>query len=187
MKNIKTLPFILICIMTMSITQVQAQNSGSRYGNTLNLGVGIGGYGGYYGYSGSYIPVLHANYELDVAKNFTLAPFISFHTQSRSYNWSNNRYYYHQTVVPIGVKGMYYFDDIVKATSKWDFYLGGSLGFAIISSRWDDGYDGDKKYFKNPRPLFLNFHLGAEYRFSQRIGAFVDFSTGVSTVGIAIH
>jgi hypothetical protein len=183
----RILTIIFICILTLPNTQLQAQTTGSRYGNTLNLGIGIGGYGGYYGYSGSYIPVLHANYELDVAKNFTLAPFISFHSQSRAYNWKNNRYYYRQTVVPIGVKGMYYFDDMVKAASKWDFYLGGSLGFAIISSRWDDGYDGDKNYFRNPQSLFLNFHLGAEYRFSQRIGAFVDFSTGVSTFGIAIH
>ncbi len=163
-----------------------------KYGNTLNLGLGIGGYSGYYGYVGRSLPVLSLNYEFDVAKDFTLAPFISFYTYSRSYYWGNgsnpDRYYaYRETVIPIGVKGTYYFDDLLDAGSKWDFYLGGSLGFSLVNSHWEDGYLGDRNYYRSARPLFLDLHIGTEYRINNNIGAFLDLSSGVSTIGIAIH
>src|SRR4051812_23236376 len=74
-----------------------------QYGKTLNLGLGIG----YYGYVGRSLPVFHANYELNVAKDFTLAPFVTFYSFSNDYYWGNKnypyRYYtYRETVIPIG-------------------------------------------------------------------------------------
>lgn len=165
-----------------------ASSENEKYGKTLNLGLGIG----YYGYVGHSIPVVHANYEFDVAKNFTLAPFISFYSYSNEYYYGDPnhgyRYYaYHETVVPIGVKGVYYFDELLKASPKWDFYLGGSLGFAIVNSFWDDGYYGDKHVFRGSDPLFLSVHVGAEYHINNRLGVFLDLSSGMSTVGLAIH
>jgi hypothetical protein len=162
------------------------------YGKTLNLGLGVGGYSGYYGHVGRSLPVFHVDYELDVAKNFTLAPFINIYSFSNSYYWGNNNtpfknYTYRQTVVPIGAKGIYYFDDLLNATSSWDFYLAGSLGFAIVSSSWDAGYNGDRNYYQSPSSLFLDIHIGAEYHFNRGVGAFLDLSSGVSTIGIAIH
>lgn len=184
---------IIITAIVLLFFFQQNSNAQEKYGNTLNLGLGIGGYGGYYGYVGSSIPVFHINYEFDVAKNFTLAPFLSFSSYSNSYYWGDKnhpyRYYtYSETVIPIGVKGTYYFDDLLKLNSKWDVYLGGSLGFAIVNSHWDDGYYGDRYYYHNTRsPLFLDLHIGAEYHFTNRIGAFLDLSTGFSTIGLAIH
>jgi len=190
----KLITLILGIFLTFS-SQINAQNqskSMSEFGKTLNIGLGIGGYGGYYGYAGRTIPVVHIDYEIEVAKAFTLAPFISIASNSRRYYWGDNnhpnRYYtYRQTVVPIGVKGTLYLDNLLKASSKWDFYLAGSVGFAIVSSKWDADYYGDKYYYKDPNPLFLNLHAGAEYHISNKIGAFVDFSTGFSTIGLAFH
>jgi hypothetical protein len=164
----------------------------STYGKTLNLGLGIGGYSGYYHYVGRSVSVFHLNYEFDVSKNFTMAPFISFSSVTNDYYWGNNntpyKYYtYRQTIIPIGVKGTYYFDDVVKANPKWDFYLAGSLGFAIVNSRWDAGYNGNRNIYQNGSPLFLDVHIGTEYHFNERIGAILDLSTGVSTIGLAIH
>jgi hypothetical protein len=183
-----------IIIITLLLTGIFHLNSSAqeKYGKTLNLGLGIGGYYGYYGYVGRSMPVFHVDYELDVAKNFTLAPFISFYTFSDRYYWGGPgnppRYYnYRETVVPVGVKGTYYFDDLLKAGSKWDFYLAGSLGLAIVNSHWDDGYNGDRNYYHGGSSLFLDLHVGTEYHFNNRIGAFLDLSTGVSTIGIAIH
>ena len=180
-----TLIIISIFFLTLSGTGVSAQSS---YGNTLNHGVGIG----YYGYTKSNMPVLHANYELDVAKNFTLAPFISLYSYESSHYWGNPNYpykdyYYRQTVIPIGVKGSYYFDDLLQAGSKWDFYLAGSLGFAIRSTTWESGYYGEKNIKQGIGPLYLDAHIGTEYHFNNRIGAFLDLSSGVSTIGLAIH
>ena len=183
----KILTLLLITIQFSAISQ----NGYEKYGKTLNLGVGIG-YSGYYGYVGHTLPVMTINYELDVVKSLTLAPFVSVYTFSDNYYWGNNnntyRYYsYRQTVVHVGVKGTYYFDKLLKANAKWDFYSAASVGFAIVNSRWDDGYDGNRNYYRNPNPLFLDAHIGAEYHINNRVGLFLDLSTGVSTIGLAIH
>jgi hypothetical protein len=185
-KKIKMKKILLLLLLAISIhTTVHAEE---QYAKTLNLGLGIG----YYGYVGHSLPVFHINYELPVAKNFTLAPFLTFYTYSNDYYWGNNnhqfRYYtYRQTVIPVGVKGTYYFDDILEAGTKWDFYLAASLGFSIVSSSWESDYDGDRNAFHGASSLYLDFHIGTEYHFNDHIGMFLDLSTGVSTVGLAIH
>ncbi|MFM9944552.1 MAG: hypothetical protein ACKVQB_04905 [Bacteroidia bacterium] len=166
--------------------------SQSSYGSTLNLGVGVGGHYGYYRYAERALPVLHVDYEFSVAKDFTLAPFVNFYSYTNSYYWGNknypDRYYnYHESGVQLGGKATYYFDKIVQAGAKWDFYLAGSLGFTIINSRWDDGYYGDRNIYSRSSPLYLDAHIGTEYHFNNRIGMFLDLSTGVNTIGIAIH
>lgn len=177
----------LTVIAILLSTMITAQNSGaSNYGRTLNLGVGIG----YYGYIGYSIPVFHINYEIDVAKNFTLAPFITFYSYKNDYYWGNKnkpyRYYkYNETVVPIGVKGSYYFDEILRAGPKWDFYLAGSLGFVIRRTTWDSDYEGIKTIQQGTGPLYLDLHIGTEYHFNTKTGVFLDLSTGVSTLGLA--
>ena len=186
MKKLIVLTLLLTGIFNFNV------NAQEKYGKTLNLSVGLGGYSGYYKYSGHTLPVFNINYEFDVARNFTLAPFVSFFTFSNEYYWGNKnfpeRYYtYRETVIPIGAKGVYYFDELLKANSKWDFYLAGSLGFAIVNSHWDEGYGGDQKYYQGPNALFLDLHIGTEYHFNDRVGAFIDLSTGVSTIGLAIH
>lgn len=181
----------LIILTTLFLTIVQFNGFGQEsYGRTLNLGIGLGGHYGYYRYVGSSIPVLHIDYEFDVAKNFTLAPFLNIHSYTRHYYWGKNKHYknYHrETGLAMGAKGTYYFDEILNATPKWDFYLAGSLGFVAIFSHWDDGYHGDEDNYRRPSPLFLDLHIGAEYHINNRIGLFLDLSTGVSTFGIAIH
>ncbi|MDO9152564.1 MAG: hypothetical protein Q7U47_02450 [Paludibacter sp.] len=158
----------------------QKGNSTGEFGNTLNLGLGIGGYYGYYGNVGGSLPVFNINYELDVAKDFTLAPFITF------YSYRNNTYYYQETVIPVGCKGTYYFDRILNAGSKWDFYLAGSLGYSIVKTTWDNGYYRYSGY-NDVNPLFLDLHVGTEFHLSNKIGLFLDISSGVSTIGIAFH
>jgi hypothetical protein len=137
------------------------------------------------------MPVFHANFEFDVARNFTLAPFISFYSYRNHYHegnpHENNGYYYYETVIPAGVKATYYFDELLKANPKWDFYLAGSLGFVIANSHWDDGYDGDKDYYHGAPPVYVGIHIGSEYHFNEKLGAFLDLSNGVSTIGLAVH
>lgn len=184
----KRLIIFLLLVAAMNLTGFAQE----KYGRALNIGLGVGGYSGYYGYVGRSLPVLNLNYELDVARSFTLAPFISFYTLSNRYYWGNantpSRYYrYRETVIPIGVKGTYYFDELLDANNNWDFYLAGSLGFSVVRSNWQDGYQGDQNYYNGARPLFLDIHIGAEYHFSDNLGVFLDLSSGVSTLGLAIH
>ncbi|MFA6924812.1 MAG: hypothetical protein WC223_11240 [Bacteroidales bacterium] len=193
MKKLIIISLFFLSVLSFNISAQEATST-EKFGNTLNLGLGIGGYSGYYGYIGHSLPVFHADYEFGVANNFTLAPFINFYSYSNRYYWGNNHdnypykyYYYHETVIPIGAKGTYYFDKLLNANSKWDFYLAGSLGFAIVSSRWDNGYYGDRNYYHNANPLFLDIHIGTEYHLNNSLGLFLDLSSGVSTIGLAIH
>lgn len=156
-----------------------------NFGHTLNIGLGAA----YFGYVGYTVPFLNLNYELNVARNFTLAPSIGF-ASYRSYDYyyyAGYRYYYHETVMPIGIKGTYYFDRILNAGPNWDFYLAATLGFNIHRVVWDDGYYGDKGVARDSSPLYLDAHIGTEYHVSRGCGIFLDISTGVSTIGLAVH
>ena len=171
-------------------TTLNAQSTGSseKFGNTLNLGVGIG----YYGYINNFTPVVHANYEFDVAKNFTLAPFVTVFSHKKYTYWGNKNhpyrdYYYNQIVIPVGVKGTYYFDQLLGASSKWDFYLAGSLGVAFKKTTWEDDYYGETTFRNSATGLYLDGHVGAEYHFNSKLGMFLDLSSGISTFGLGVH
>lgn len=173
----KKITFIIALIILTLGSNLSAQESNypERHGGALNLGLGIGGYYGYYGYLGRTLPVFDINYEFGIARNFTLAPFITLYSDY----YSNS---YTAIVTPIGVKGSYYLDELFHAGSNWDFYVAGSLGIAlVVSTPWD------ANYYASSHPLFLDLHLGTEYHISRNIGLFLDLSTGVSTIGIAIH
>ncbi len=150
--------------------------------NGLNLGLGVGYYSYYHNQS---VPYFTANYEFDVARQFTLAPFIGI--ASYRSNYYDRRYYYRETVIPIGVKGTYYFDNLLGAGPAWDFYLAGSLGYNFTRVVWDDNYTGDRDVYRGASALYLDLHIGTEYHFNHKVGAFLDLSTGVSTIGLAIH
>ncbi|HEU5168449.1 MAG TPA: hypothetical protein VFU29_23050 [Chitinophagaceae bacterium] len=189
MKKIIIVSIFFLAVMGFK-SSAQESKPSEQYGKTLNLGLGIG----YYGYIGHSVPVFHLNYEFNISNNFTLAPFITFYTYKYGYYWKDNNvnypyrnYYYHETVIPIGLKGTYYFDDLLQANSKWDFYLAGSLGFAIINSSWDDDYYGDQNVYHGARSVYFDLHVGTEYHFNNHLGGFLDLSTGVSTIGLAIH
>ena len=168
----------LLMIIGTSIS-AQKSSSSEKYGGTLNLGLGVGGYSGYYGYVGRSLPVLHINYEFDVLNDFTLAPFATFYTYRSDH--------YRETVIPIGVKGSYYLDKAFNANSNWDFYLAGSLGAALGTTSWDRDYNGDRDYYRGRGDLFLDAHFGVEYHINSKLGLFLDLSTGVSTIGLAFH
>jgi len=176
--------FLIVCYSG----KAQGTTDAEQYGRTLNMGIGIG----YYGYVGHALPVVSFNYEIDVARNFTLAPFIGFYSYTNKYYWGDfyspsRNYSYRETVVPLGVKGSYYFDQLLRAGEKWDFYASADLGFAFTKVTWDDGYTGDKKLSNGASPLYIDGHVGAEYHMNEKVGLFLDLSTGISTFGLAIH
>lgn len=187
MKNI-LLTAVLFFSLASAPLCAQESGSGETYGNTLNIGLGIG----YYGYIGHTLPVVHANYEFNVARNFTLAPFITIYSYRKYQHWGSpnhpyQNYYYRTTVIPVGVKGTYYFDQLLSASSRWDFYLAGSLGFAIRKTVWDSGYYGETNIEHSSSGLYLDGHIGTEFHASEKVGIYLDLSSGQSTIGLAFH
>ena len=72
MLTIKKMKKIILVLTTITCFAFYGNSqevaSAEKYGKTLNLGIGVG----YYGYVGHSMPVVHADFEFDVAKNFTL-------------------------------------------------------------------------------------------------------------------
>lgn len=187
-SHFKTLALALAILIAITNT-TYAQNKSKRsaaeeFGNTLNLGLGIG----YYGYLTQSVPFLSANYEFDVAKNFTIAPFVGFASyKSGNHFYGSGYYYYRHTFIPIGAKGTYYFDKLLGAGSKWDFYGSLSLGFNYNKVTWEQGYNGNKNLSSNVSSLYWDVHIGTEYHINNKVGLFLDLSTGISTIGLALH
>ena len=204
MKNLFTKTMCLLSLVSYEISAQEQQQQTDyvidvkgkpteKYGNTLNLGAGIG----YYGNVGFFTPGVMLNYEIDIFKNFTLAPFIGASTFQDSYFWGNPnkpnydpsyRYYsYRETIIPVGVKGTYYFDQLLHVNPKWDLYVATSIGYAFRTVTWENGYNGDVRAYRDVNSLYVAMHIGGEYHLNQRVGLFLDLSTGISTFGLALH
>jgi hypothetical protein len=194
----KTLIFTSLLFFAAAGINLKAQDDATlqstpaheKFGKTLNLGAGVG----YYRYVGHTMPVGTVNFEFDIARNFTLAPFLGVYTYQNSYYWSNpnkddsyRRYYYREIAVPVGVKGTYYFDQLFHANTRWDFYAAGSVGFVFRTVTWEADYYGDRHVYQTASPLYLDAHIGAEYHMTNHTGLFLDLSTGISTFGLAFH
>ena len=156
-----------------------------KFGRTLNLGFGIG-------YHDAFEPAVNINYEFDLFRNFTLAPFVGISTYSDNRYWGNyntpyRSYYYRETAIPVGAKGSYYFDELFRAGDKWDFYVGTSIGAVFRTAVWESGYYGDKKSIRYSRPVFANMHVGSECHVTQKFGIYLDLSSGISTFGMSFH
>jgi len=185
---------IILSILTLALfgytSPVSAKKvySGENYDNTLNLGVGTA----LHQYGNNSIPFFVVNYEFQVAEYFTIAPSIGYAHYSSNYYYGNGNnpyrnYSYSETIIPISVKGTYYFDKILNAGSKWDFYLGTSVGYYYATFTTENGYTGKTTDIDGTSPLYLAIHLGTEYHISQKTGIFLDLSSQFNTVGLAFH
>ncbi len=184
--------FHLIHLLFLSLigNNLMAQETESKnfYGRTLNLAAGVG----YYRYVSYPVKAASVNYEFQIHKNLTAAPFIAVYAYESTYYWGNayypaSIYKYSETVVPMGIKISYYFDDLVRAGTKWDFYSAGSLGFVYRRTVWEPAYNGKNQIDPGMGPLYLDLHIGAEYHINKFTGVVLDLSTGVSSVALAIH
>ncbi len=182
--NKSVLIFVLIISVHLSTGKAQ-----ENYGKTFNAGMGAGVV--YYGNSAYLLPVLTLNYEFNLLGNFTLAPFINYSYYHSYHYWGSasspyENYSYSEVQIPFGVKGYYYFDELLNAKPAWDFYGACSIGLVYRNVIWESGYAGDY-YIAGMNPLYFDLHLGVKYHVTSKVAAFLDISSMGSTVGLAIH
>jgi len=191
----KYLTFILMVVL-LPLGYVKAQDAtaavtGTDYfvfGNTLN----IAGQLGYSVYAGEFVPVVYADYEFEIADNFTLAPSVEYYSYQNQSYWGDatnayKNYTYRESLIPLGCKGSYYLNNLLNTGNRWDVYVAVSFEYIIRTTNWDDG-NTDKPMVNNgASALAANMHIGTEYHVDKRFGMYVDLSTGVSVLGIAIH
>ncbi len=163
MKNVFTTASIALAIC-LSLIQTTSAQERELHGSALNLGVGIGA---------RQAAVYHINYEFDVVPSFTIAPSASFYGYTK--------------FVPIGVKGSFYFDDVLNLDREWDLYVGATAAMGIVSDEWNNQAYRDMYRFRGANNLFFDVHLGAEYQVTPRAGMFIDLASNAATIGIVLR
>jgi hypothetical protein len=179
---------LCVCLLSWKTAHTQSTDGRENFGHTLN----VTGGSSYYRYVGYAVAVGSIDYEFQIDRNLTLAPFLAMYSYSGSHYWSADKshyqyYSYQETVVPFGCKVTYYFDELLHASSRWDFYAGGSLGIIYRRTVWPSTYAGDKQIYPGTGPMYMNLHVGTEFHVSSHFGLVLDLSTGMSTAGIAWH
>jgi hypothetical protein len=171
--------FLLVSTILLSITL----NAQEKYGRTVNGGAGLT----FARYSNFPIPAINFNSEFDLVQNVTLAPSISFlRYNDYGTGYLGQEYKYRTTVIPIGVKSYYYFDELLELDGKFDVYAGIAAGINLAFGKWENGYNG-LDYAPSYNAIYVDLHVGGEYHFKEDMGVYVDLSSGLSTIGLAFH
>lgn len=148
---------ILLVVLAISVTGLNAQNPLQKGGKQLNAGVGFSDWG---------IP-------LYFGMDFGVHPDISlgFQISHRSYDedWDND--HYDHTIWGFSGNANYHFNTILNIPSEWDFYAGLNLGFYAWSSHKD--YPGD-----HTSGLGLGAQIGGRYFFNNNLGVNLEFGGG---------
>ncbi|WP_234733720.1 hypothetical protein [Tellurirhabdus bombi] len=145
----------------------RASSSRNAY---LNAGLGLGSYV----YAG--IPI-GASFEVDIQDNISVGG--SFDFASSGYDYGRYTFMY------FGARGSYHLGELLNVDSKFDPYVGLSLGFR--TARYKDthgrGYDYVNSYGNG---LFFAGYIGSRYLFSEKLGAFAEVGYGVAALRLGI-
>lgn len=137
-------------VLGLGFTQLTAQE---KYGNTLNTFVKFGDNS-----------AIAANYEIQVAKDITIAPMGRI--------WFSGK-----NTLSLGGRGDFYFDRLFGLAEPWDIWAGADAGFVVSGDNNKDNFN-------------LNLHAGIEYKFSSLFGLIAEFgggSTASGGLGMAFH
>lgn len=96
---------------------------------------------------------LGASYDIPVATDISIAPFAS---TDLNLNW-----------LTIGVKGDYYFDNLIGMTEPWDFYAGANAGYGLRI-----GDDTESNGFD------IGLQVGGRWFWSEKWGLYLEFGGG---------
>jgi hypothetical protein len=97
------------------------------------------------------IGFIGANYEIPVAKDITVAP-------AAGVDWNFNH-------LQIGVKGNYYFDNLLELTEPWDVYAGLNAGYGI-------GLSGNGSDFA------FGMQIGGRWFWNDKWGVYLEAAFG---------
>ncbi len=144
--------YLTLCLLGLFLGLVQL-SAQENHGDALNTFVKFG--------SNSSIA---ANYEIQVAKDITLAPMARF--------WFSGK-----NTFSLGGRGDFYFDRLFGLAEPWDIWAGVDAGFVISGESNKDDFN-------------LNLHAGVEYKFNDMLGIIFEFGGGGTTsggIGLGFH
>lgn len=148
----------------------KSASSGNYAGvNNLNLGFVT-----YWSYNGSL--AFQADYEFNLARDFTFGPSLGYA------GYSDN--YYKYSNFSVGARFRWYADRVLNITHpKWDVFANGDIGFSIWNSKYT-GPGTDPKTSSSTSPLWIGLGIGGKFHFNEKIGLQLIIGSGAQ---IGIH
>lgn len=167
MKKFFSLALLGLCLLLANQSFAQlAVGKGDKF---LNVGIGLGGYGGIV-YGGGAI-AFGASFEAGVAPNITVGGVASY----RPYSGYGSYY-------SIGARGSYHFNELINlANDKVDLY--GGLGLIYSGWTWNESYVGFRNSYGG---VGFGGHIGGRYFFSDKLGGFAEVGFGVSPLQLGL-
>jgi hypothetical protein len=159
----------LIVLMSAVGTSAVAQLSVDKGTKFLNLGIGLGGYGGI-GFGGAGV-AFTGSFEVGILKNISVGAVASFRTYS-----GFGSYY------SIGARGSYHFNELLSLSDeKVDLYGGAGLIYSGFSYS-----DATIRSLYNYGGIDLALHVGGRYFFKEKLGVFAEAGLGVAPLSAGV-
>jgi len=165
----KRLTRLLLASCLLLSTTTFAQLSVDKGSKFLNVGIGLGGWGGI-GFGGGGLG-FGASFEAGVAPNITVVAIGAF----RGYSGFGSYY-------SIGARGSYHVNELLNiANDKVDLY--GGLGLIYSGWSWNESYVGFRNSYGG---IGLGGHIGGRYFFNERLGGFAEAGFGVAPLQLGL-
>ena len=170
----KKIQFIfLLALGLLAGTQSFAQLSIDKGTKFINLGIGVGGYGGTSGIA------FGGSADFGVAPNITVGGQVAYRSFNYGYIGVNDKINY----LYFAARGSYHFNQLLNlSTDKVDLYAGIGIGYESVSYSASFG-TGFSTFGSG---IYVPIHLGGRYFFSEKVGAFAELGAGVSPLMLGV-
>jgi hypothetical protein len=176
----KKLLSVLTVLLVLTALLASFSNAQPLKGdNVITAGLGLG-YPGLYGSSG--MPPIFISFDHGIIKNISVGGIVSYSTSSYDFGVDKWSYSY----IFVGARGAYHFADQIKDLKNIDLYGGMTLGYHIVSSKFDGreqllhGYNAGGGYFG------FGFYVGGRYYFTPKFAATAELGYDIGYVKIGI-
>jgi hypothetical protein len=178
----------LLLLLPFCVSGLVAKTAYNKADKVAQVGIGIGGLGGFYGTSS--IPVISAGLDFGVHEFVSVGGVVGYTSSKYEglFGFGNAAYSWKYTYITLGARGSYHF--LQLPNEKLDLYGGLGLGFNIVSSKYT-GTAVNQALITGASGsyMFLGFHAGGRYFFSPNFAAYAElgYGLGILNVGIALR
>lgn len=191
----KKLYLVLVLTFTVHFLNAQEMKQGNNF-----FSVGIGPAANYWSsYHSGGTPAIHLALDHGFKEagpgTITLGGAIGFFSKyykSTYYDLHNNTYYNYKwsfTYLSAVFRGGYYYN--LKEADIPDMNVYGGIGMGLLYSLFHDSYDGPNDgsyltYDNSGMDFLFNFYLGANYFFTPKTAAYIEFGYDISYVTLGL-
>jgi hypothetical protein len=174
---------VLTVVIVVTALLVSVSNAQSKKGESvITAGLGLG-YPGAYGSAG--MPPIFVAFDHAFAPNISGGGIVSYSTSS--YSWGVNDYKWSYSYIFVGARGAYHFADQIKDLKNMDLYGGLTLGYHIVSAKFDGRDEHLVAYNAGGSYFGFGIFVGGRYYFSPKFAATAElgYDIGILKIGVS--